>query len=383
MPLKILIYAQDKRGLGHVRRALLIARALLEARSDAAVLLATKSTWPASVQLGRRFDFLKLPAELTLGAATDHERDAEREAIHALRRDLLRDAVFRLEPALVLADTEPLGKDGELAPALSGSGAKLVYGMRDVLDQPEGIAARWARDGALDALRDRVSRIVVYGHPELFDSLATYALPEAVRAKATYAGYVCAPPDGTDTTATRAELGVGDEPFVLVTGGGGVDLAPVLCAAIEAHALVRTRPRPRLVLVTGPFMKPGDHERVEELGSAAGHIVRRQIDVMPAMAASSALVTMGGYNTLVEAMVLGRRPVVVPRATHKREQIIRAQAFAAHGLVRCLPPAELTGRVLAAALDAELAEPACIDARAYLDLNGRRTAEALLEVVER
>ena len=383
MPLKILIYAQDKRGLGHVRRALLIARALLDARPDAAVLLATKSAWPASVHLGRRFDFIKLPAELTLGAATEEERDAEREAIRALRRDLLRDTVLRLAPALVLADTEPLGKDGELAPALRGSEAKLVYGMRDVLDQPEGIAARWARDGALVALRERFSRIVVYGHPELFDSLATYALPEAVRAKATYAGYVCAPPDGTDPSATRAELGVGDEPFVLVTGGGGVDVAPLLCAAIDAHGVMRTRPRPRLVLVTGPFMPSADRARVEELGTAAGHIVRTQVDVMGAMAESSALVTMGGYNTLVEAMVLGRRPVVVPRATHKREQIIRAQAFAARGLVQCLPPAELSGRALAAALDAELAEPGCIDAGPYLDLHGRRAAEAVLEVVGR
>jgi predicted glycosyltransferase len=383
MPLKILIYAQDKRGLGHVRRAMLIAQALLDARPDAAVLLMTKSAWPASVHLGPRFDVLKLPAEFTLKAAADHERDAEHEVIRALRRDVLRDAVFRLAPGLVLADTEPLGKDGELAPALRGSRAKLVYGMRDVLDQPDAIARRWAKDGALAALRDRFSRIVVYGHPELFDSLATYALPQALRAKATYAGYVCAPPDGNDPTATRKELGVDDEPFVLVTGGGGVDLAPVLHAAIEAHALLQARPRPRLVLVTGPFMKPRDRERVEGLGSAAGHVVRTQIDVRAAMAEASALVTMGGYNTLVEAMVLGRRPVVVPRATHKREQIIRAQAFAARGLVRCLPPADLTGRALAAALDAELAEPACIDARAYLDLNGRRTAAALLEVVGR
>jgi predicted glycosyltransferase len=383
MPLKVLIYAQDKRGLGHVRRAMLIAQALLDARPDVAVLLATKSAWPTSMHLGSRFDFIKLPAELTLKAAADHERDAERAAIRALRRDMLRDIVFRLAPALVLADTEPLGKDGELAPALRGCGAKLVYGMRDVLDQPDAIARRWAKDGALAALRDRFSRIVIYGHPELFDSLATYGLPDAVRAKATYAGYVCAPPDGTDPTATRAELGVGDEPFVLVTGGGGVDLAPVLHAAIEAHPLLQTRPRPRLVLVTGPIMKPGDRAHVEELGSAAGHIVRTQIDVMAAMAQSSALLTMGGYNTLVEAMVVGRRPVVVPRATHKREQIIRAQAFAARGLVQCLPPAELTGRTLAAALDAELAEPTSIDARAYLDLNGRRTAEALLEVVGR
>jgi predicted glycosyltransferase len=90
---------------------------------------------------------------------------------------------------------------------------------------------------------------------------------------------------------------------------------------------------------------------------------------------------MGGYNTLVEAMALGRRPIVVPRATHKREQLIRAEAFAAHGLVRCLPPAELNADELAAALDAELAEPGRIDAGPYLDLHARRTAQALLEVI--
>src|SRR5437867_2171657 len=134
MPLKILIYAQDKRGLGHVRRTIVIARALIEARPDVAVLLATKSSWPGLVDIAGRFDFLKLPGEFTLAASTEDEQDAEREAIRAVRRDLLRDAVARLKPAIVLADTEPLGHDGELAPALNGTGAKLVFGMRDVLD---------------------------------------------------------------------------------------------------------------------------------------------------------------------------------------------------------------------------------------------------------
>jgi predicted glycosyltransferase len=383
MPLKILIYAQDKRGLGHVRRTMVIARALIEARADVAVLLATKSVWPQAFDLGKRFDFLKLPGEFALAAATEDERDAEHRAIRALRRDLLRDAVARLEPALILADTEPLGKDGELAPALDGTGAKLVYGMRDVLDHPERVTRRWAAVGALDALSSRFARIVVYGHPELFDTLASYALPDDLRKKATYAGYVCAPPEIPDGAAARARLGLDDEPFVLVTAGGGIDGAPVLRAAIEAHELLRARPRPRLVLVTGPLMPSEDRAGIAELAARAGHLVLTHVDLVAAMAASSALVTMGGYNTLVEAMVLGRRPVVVPRATHKREQLIRAQAFAERGLVRCLPPAELTGRGLAAALDAELAEPGHVDARPYLDLHGRRTAEALLEVVER
>ncbi|TMM04006.1 MAG: hypothetical protein E6G10_06265 [Actinobacteria bacterium] len=381
MAVRVFMYAQDNRGLGHVRRCAIVAEALLRRRPDAAVLLATKSPWAPTIAAGERFDVLKLPEHLARGTLSGDERRAESSALHRLRRVLLREAVTHFRPDLILIDNEPLGFRGEMLEALDAApaGCRFAFGMRDVVDDPERTVEQWANQGVPDALRERFDRIVIYGHPDLFDTLGVYGVPAPVRAKAAYGGYVCARRDDLDAGRFRAELGLDGRPLVLVTGGGGEDALALLVATIEAHALVRSPAR--LLLVTGPFMRPEDRARVVALAAPAGHVVRDQADVVAAMAASQAVATMGGYNTLAEAMMLGRRPVVVPRATHKREQLMRAEAFAARGLVHCLPPTKVTPALLAAALEDEIERPTAVEAHDYLDVDGERAAALLLETL--
>jgi predicted glycosyltransferase len=384
MPLKIFIYAQDNRGLGHIKRCTTLARTLLERRPDAAVLLASKSSWPGRLSLGERFDFLKLPAQFTSPASGDRERADERTAIFAMRRELLREAVQHLRPQLLLVDNEPLGLEGEMAPAITaaGSGAKIVFGMRDVMDDPERIAERWERLDVLPALEGRFDRILIYGHPAVFDPVATYELPASLAAKARYSGYVCAPRDDLDPDSLVGRLGLDGEPLLLVAAGGGQDAWPLFSSAISALPLLEAEVKPRALLVTGPFMPHEERRQIRALADSRFCLIRETMDVVEAMAAARVSATMGGYNTLAEAMMLGRRPVVVPRVTHKREQLMRARAFEAQGLARCLPPSRLTPGVMAGVLDAELEAPARVDANAYLDRHGARAADLLLEVLE-
>ena len=67
MAVRVFMYAQDNRGLGHVRRCAIVAEALLRRRPDAAVLLATKSPWAPTIAAGERFDVLKVPEHLARG----------------------------------------------------------------------------------------------------------------------------------------------------------------------------------------------------------------------------------------------------------------------------------------------------------------------------
>jgi predicted glycosyltransferase len=384
VPLKIFIYAQDNLGLGHIQRCTTLARALLERRPDAAVLLASKSAWPATVDLGARFDFLKLPTQLTLPASSDADRAAERSAIRAMRSDLLRDAVLHLRPQLLIVDNEPLGYGGEMADAIAAanSGARVVFGMRDVMDDPERIAEQWEALDVVRTLEERFDRVLIYGHPDVFDNLATYRLPASVASKARYSGYLCAPRADLDPNSLGVRLGVDSEPLLLVTGGGGQDALPLFCAALQALPLLTANPQPRALLITGPFMPPEDRARVEALADSRTCRIRKTTDVVEAFAGARAAATMGGYNTLVEAMMVGRRPVVVPRATHKREQLMRAKAFESRGLARCLPPSEVSPAAMAEALDAELSAPTSVDAAEYLDPHAARAAELVLEVLE-
>src|SRR5439155_8652093 len=55
-----------------------------------------------------------------------------------------------------------------------------------------------------------------------------------------------------------------------------------------------------------------------------------------------AVVCMGGYNTLAESLSNGVPTVCVPRVHPRTEQLIRAHAFAAHGLLRVIEPSELS-----------------------------------------
>lgn len=382
MPDTILMYAQDNLGLGHVRRTTTIARAVLDARPQAAVLLASKSAWPASLDLGERFEFLKLPGQFTAKAVLDGDRQQQVESIRTLRRSLLREAAQALAPSLVLVDNEPLGFGGEMKEALDAArrvnrDTRLVFGMRDVVDDPDETIRRWHETGVFQALEERFHRVLIYGHPELVDSAAMYRLPASVAAKAVYTGYVCSTAEDADPRRVRSLAGVGEGPLVLVTVGGGQDGAPLLRAALAAAALLA--PKVRMLAVTGPFLPATYRPALLGAAALAGAVLRTQLDVREAIAASDVVVCMGGYNTLAEAMLLGRRPIVVPRTGHKREQLLRAQAFAKRGLARCLTFDQLTPESLAREIAAELESTDAPDCRRYLDPDGIRTAGLLIE----
>src|SRR2546430_6057654 len=61
------------------------------------------------------------------------------------------------------------------------------------------------------------------------------------------------------------------------------------------------------------------------------------------MAAADAVLGMGGYNSVIEALAAARPLVSVPRATHKVEQQIRAETLAAQGLAQWVHPRDLNG----------------------------------------
>jgi predicted glycosyltransferase len=94
-----------------------------------------------------------------------------------------------------------------------------------------------------------------------------------------------------------------------------------------------------------------------------------------------ALVCMGGYNTLIEAVALGIPTVCVPRVTPRVEQLMRAEAFEQLGLVHVcrlegLDPQDLASKIHSALQCAP--EELARRARACLRMNGARKAAQYL-----
>jgi predicted glycosyltransferase len=188
----------------------------------------------------------------------------------------------------------------------------------------------------LPALRDLYDDIWIYGLPQMCDPLAGIALPRAVKRKISYTGYLhrhvpVAP-------KSMALEGFGDEPYILVTPGGGGDGDALVDWVLRAYEHDRRLPY-RAVVVLGPFMQSELQaefmQRAESLRDV--RVITFDAHLETLIAEAAGVVAMGGYNTFCEILSFDKRAILVPRTTPRLEQFIRAQQANELGLARMLP----------------------------------------------
>jgi predicted glycosyltransferase len=346
----LLLYAQDRRGFGHINRTLTIAKHMLAAHPRLVAYITTKSAISGHFTLPERSDYIKLPTLLTPKSVQRSEENDEvaKAQLRGLRSEILRDTALMLSPDLVVVDHEPLGSSGEFRDGLYALKAqcpatKFVFGLRDIMDDETRIREAWQEMGVYDALENLYDGIAVYGSPTLYDVAQAYAIPESVRSKIHYCGYIIRDLPPTDAVQVRQQHGLpANGRLVLATVGSGFDGYPVLDVA--SHAMERLKSRyPDLsgILVTGSLMPAADQATLLARSNGTYKVVPRA-DTFQLMAVADAIVSMGGYNSVCEAMAVGRPAVIVPRATHKVEQKIRAELLECRGLARCILPQSLS-----------------------------------------
>ncbi|HET6203012.1 MAG TPA: glycosyltransferase [Planctomycetota bacterium] len=362
---RIFLYSHDTYGLGHFRRNLLLARAIARGIPDASVLCATGSPRSHSFPLPPNFDYLKLPSTTKDGKGGYRARTLglTLPEIARLRARLLREAMISFRPDLVLVDHAPLGMEGELRPALRALRRRFpstgaVLGLRDIVDAADRVRASWSRPAVRNVLEDLYDRILVYGSAKVFDLPREYGFSPRVRAKTRFVGYLAPDPVPAPPERTRAALGLGRLPVVLVIVGGGGDGAPLLRTYIRALD-EGAAPGFESVLVTGPLLSAEKRARIR--ASATGRARVRLLDfaanVPDLVRAADVVVSMAGYNATCEILWTGTKSILVPRTQPRLEQQIRAMRLAALGLVRALPPDDLSPARLREEVERALAAP--------------------------
>ncbi len=334
---RVMLYSHDTYGLGHLRRSRALAGAITRAHPTASALILTGSPVAGRFAFPRRVDHVRLPGvtKRSDGSYVAQTLGMDIEEITELRAALIETSARQYDPDILIVDKEPSGFRGELLPTLDclhqSGRARLVLGLRDVLDDPKLLAAEWERKGAIEATQKYYDEIWVYGQREFYDPVAGLDLGPDVRARMHWTGYL------------RRELGhaeppAGDDPYILITPGGGGDgefLVDLVLSAYERDPNLA----PRAVIVYGPFLSGetrADFEaRVTRLqGRVTSVGFESQIE--PLFAHAQGVVCMGGYNTFCEVLSFDQRAVIVPRTVPRLEQWIRASRAEELGLVRML-----------------------------------------------
>lgn len=371
---RILLYSHDTFGLGHLRRTLTVAAQLYRDVPNVHQLVVTGSMVAGAFGLPPRLDLVKLPA-LSKRSSGEYKARALPLSLRqtlAWREQMILQAVRNFEPHVVLVDKVAGGVHGELLPALRhlktwSPQTRLVLGMRDIEDDAATTRREWADNGTPQLLDQVYDLILYYGQRTLFDPVTEYAMSPQAVAKLTPCGYLRRADAARTPDAVRQELGVGSEPLVLVTVGGGGDGFQVLKAYLDMLA-ENPAPAYHSLLVTGPLMADGRRTLLRRAASIAGvTLLEFTPDLLSYMAAADLVVSMAGYNTVCEILSLGKRALLIPRIQVRAEQRIRAEALAARGLAAVLSPDDLTPQRLARAVADGLAAPL---PQVDLDMNG-------------
>ncbi|MBR46045.1 MAG: glycosyl transferase [Rhodospirillaceae bacterium] len=351
---RALIWVQHLLGIGHLRRAVFLARAL--AANDVDTLLVSGGMPLKGLNLGKA-TFKQLPplraADATFSVTVDAAGQEPDDVFRALRRKRLLELYRQHRPQVIVTEMYPFGRRQfrtELLPLLRAAHRTrpkpaIVASVRDILTERHDPArSRKMADLALRWYRT----VLVHGDPELIPFEASFPETARISHLLRYTGYVGA-------TGPGGPYGASGE--VIVSAGGGAVGVHLLQTAIEARELSDLADR-RWRLLAGPNLPREWFNALKRL-SNEGVIVERARDDFPELLETAALsISQAGYNTALDVVSSRVRAVLVPfEAKGETEQRFRAERMAAAGLAEVVRESELTPERLAEAVDTAWALP--------------------------
>ena len=372
---RALIHVQHLLGVGHLRRALALGRALADAGAKVTVASGGMGV-PNLPTTG--LDFVELPparaADATFKRLLDESGQPIDDAWRARRKDALLRLFASVDPDLLVIELYPFGRRQlrfELEPLLDAAHARprrptIACSLRDIIHPP----APGRVDGVVEAVRERFDMVLVHGDPGLIPLELSFPDVARIAGRLHYTGYLLDQP--LPTAASRREPP--REPEVIVSSGGGAVGEPLLKTALAARTLTRHRGRPWRLLAGHNLGEAAFQALCRE--APPGVIVERaRPDFTALLPGALCSVSQAGYNTAIEVLAARAPAVFVPFADEAEvEQTLRCRALARHGLCRWVPPTALSPQALAQAIDAAEPPPPGL----VIDIDGGRNSATLL-----
>jgi len=339
---KIIIHCQYVYGIGHYVRSVELARGLSEGFD---VFLLNGGEAVPNYDLPQDVSCFQLPA-IYKEEQADHlspvDPSLSLAACFEARASLIEQMVYQIEPDILITEHFPFGLLFAIeVMTLIGlvkkckPKARIVSSVRDIIESENG----GPQDAYICSLLNRnYDMVLVHGDKYIVPFHSSFPLADKINIPIYYTGYVVR---AVTPKTTKAE-----PPLLLVSVGGGRMGEELLYAVLDAHRIVAKQWKHHLVLFAGAFQQNIEqlHARVKECGyedvtiNAFDHAHYHQM-----LASTTAVICLGGYNSLLEAVSAGLPVLVYQRKFHgnNNEQALRATLLQRAGLVRILYPEDL------------------------------------------
>jgi predicted glycosyltransferase len=376
---RVFLYVQHLLGVGHVFRAVRIARGLRQQGFDVDLAL-------GGIPLpGLEVKDLNVVQLTPVKAGADGFSNlvtASGEAIspdfkERRRRELL-EAFTSRDPDVLLIEAFPFGRRQmrfELMPLLEAAHSTrprplVVSSIRDILQEN---AKPGRAEETVVILQRYFDHVIVHGSPDLARLHATFPMADRIASMTAYSGLVGPQPAELE----GAEVQAAD---VIVSAGGGAVGRRLLEMGILAKP-VTPLAGSRWLAVAGPNAEQADFEQLTRLASQHDVQVERFLpNFAGALRHARLTISQAGYNTVADILSAGCKAVLVPYAEQgETEQSRRAALLEERGLAVAVGERDLTPERLADAVGRALRLPS---PRFVPDLSGAaRTGGILKELL--
>ena len=328
----VFFYVQNLLGIGHVRRAAVLAKAMSKAGLDIDFVLGGFTVPGLDAGDAR---LLQLPpvrsADERFSALLDENGAPIDDVWRAHRRERLLAAFAAAAPAALLIELFPFGRRAfrfELEPLLELAHARqrrpeIVCSVRDILVEKSKPGRAEETAATIECFFDRV---LVHGDPAVAPFAASFSAADRIADKISYTGYVVA-----ERLAVMPPRPASGE--ILVSVGGGAVGKPLIETALAARALSLAHGVPwRIVL--GPQYP--QREAATLLANAPPGVLVDAFrpDLATEFSGCALSISQAGYNTVLELIAAGTRAIVIPFSTGREsEQQERARRLAELGLL--------------------------------------------------
>lgn len=323
---------QYSNGVGHLNRCSTIAEAL-STISHVSMFSGGKPIEGYSAPSG--INFVQLPAtrweRTTASSPVPVDSAYTMTEIERVRGELLVQSYLRIRPRIVIIEYFPF------APERFGNTLNELFdAINQELDRPIVICSirtyprLWEADVDAtwinDQLRKNFSCVLHHTDPKLFPltSLGPYLQAALSGVTVWQTGFI-------RRSLIRKNTDRASSGLLLTVGGGSARGAKLLKSWISAARAGSPDLFP-IDAVCGPMMDPKDRKSIHNEQNADVTVHDRVTNMDELLSSCRAVVCMGGYNTLVEALSLGKAVLAFPHS-EMGDQAFQVNALYGHGML--------------------------------------------------
>jgi predicted glycosyltransferase len=324
---RIVIHCQYVYGLGHLVRALNLAKGLVEYYD---VYFLNGGEAVDNLKVDSSINFIQLPAiykEEGRSELSSVSNDLSLTDCFKLRGQIIREKIEVIAPEIVITEHFPFGLlfSKEVIRLIdyakrANSKAKIVCSVRDVIESLKGGDSD---QETVELLASFYDLVLIHGTEEIIPIESSFPLAKKIKPKIVYTGYVVDPM--LHSGRKRSEN-------ILVSVGGGRVGGELLTAVVNAFKQIKTESNHKLVVFKGAFDSRNEEvledDRVEYF-SFDRNMFLNQLSI------SDISISLGGYNSTVESIYAGNEVIIYNRKFlgSNEEQNIRISRFKEAGLI--------------------------------------------------